>query len=476
MPIFPPLCARLWACYAGASMRGRLILTLLPVLAVLLTVTCFGIWSGRLPPPVMTAVVCLTAAAAAAGGWLAAGRKEKAAALPADASILQAVYRVAAKAGRSLDLQEVLDATTSLTVEVTGVRACSVKLREASTGAMRVRSISGMRSETMELTVDASESIHVRNLLDGKSIRIEGAAGRDFPEVDGESGPLVCVPLRHEGKVLGAICVYGRKGAGLPPDVTPFLSALGDLVVLSIRSASAYEELQRMDQAKTSFLLKASHELKSPLSGIVSICQTILGGYVEDAPARQREMIGRIKLRSERLLETARDLLALARARSKPSGSRSGTVDLSGALRETMRFYQTMAAEKNVALDASTPGESVPVSAAEEEITSVMGNLVSNAIKYSRPGTAVSAAVGRDEGGPILRVRDRGIGIPDGEKDGLFKEFFRAANARSLTEEGTGLGLVIVKSIVDGLGGSIALESREGGGTEVTVRFREPGT
>ncbi|HYW83778.1 MAG TPA: sensor histidine kinase, partial [Spirochaetia bacterium] len=115
-----------------------------------------------------------------------------------------------------------------------------------------------------------------------------------------------------------------------------------------------------------------------------------------------------------------------------------------------------------------------PVAGSFEGVKSILGNLLSNAIKYSPPGGKVSVSLARGVAGALLVVSDQGIGIPDAEKGRLFSEFFRASNARSYTEAGTGLGLAVVKSEVDAMGGTLDIQSEQGTGT--TVRVLLPGS
>ncbi len=392
---------------------------------------------------------------------------------------LQAVYQVISKAGASLQLQEVLDTITRLTVEVTGVRGCSIKLLDASDvsakGSMRVRSLAGIRREVSELAIEAAENIYAKSLLDGRPVQVEGAQERDFSELDGEVESLICVPLRHEGKVVGALCLYSEKGKRLPAETLSFLSRLGDLVSISIENASVFERLKKIDEARSWFLLKASHELKSPLAGIISICQTILDGYLGDVESKQREMMERIRFRAAVLLDTTNDLLALARTKSQAFDGPEESAELCGVLHETVKFFQAAAAEKDVRVEISAPCDSFSIAIAREGARSIMSNLISNAIKYSPAGSRVSVSLAREGEGARFTVSDRGIGIPETEQKGLFREFFRATNARSMTEAGTGLGLTIVKSLLDRMGGSIDVQSGEGKGTTVSVLFRTKG-
>ncbi len=469
----------------------RLWIPLLPLTLASAGLTAAAILRPWLAPWHTALLACVTAAFAALEGALLSRDSPGLRSMEARAAQLQAVTEVLRKAGSTLDLQEVLDAITRLTVEVTGVRGCSIKLLDevggpppaagAAPGAeghsragsrrktMRVRSLAGIRREVSDLAAETAESIYARSLLEGQPVRVEGALESDFPELDGEVESLICVPLRHEGKVVGALCLYGEKGKSLPGEMLSFLSRLGDLVTLSIQKASVYESLKKIDEAKTWFLLKASHELKSPLAGIQSICQTILEGYLGDVAPRQRELIERIRFRSALLLETANDLLVLAKARSQTLAESQEPIEPCQVLEEAVRFFQPAAAEKGIGLEISKPCQPSFVSASREGLRSVMSNLISNAIKYSPTGTTVSVSLETVDSGMRFTVRDAGIGIPEAERKGLFREFFRASNARSMTEAGTGLGLSIVKSVVDSLGGSIELESEEGRGTTVIV-------
>ncbi len=472
----------------GFTHPRRLWLLFLPLLLGLAAAAVSAWIVPWLPPGGTAALFCLFAVSAFMEGLLLSFDLPRARARQTQAAQLQAVYQVLSKAGASLDLQEVLDAITRLTVEVTGARGCSIKLLDdgagtdgaggaptGGTGVMRVRSLAGISREVTDLAASTAESIYTRSLLEGQPVSVEGALVTDFPELDDEVESLICVPLRSEGKVVGALCLYGQKGKSLSREMLSFLSRLGDLVTLSIRNASVYESLMRVDRAKTWFLLKASHELKSPLASIQSICQTILDGYLGAVSPKQRELIQRIRYRASLLVETAGDLLSLARLRSRSPTEPLEEVEPCAVLEETIRFYAPFAAERGIELRIEKPCEPVALRATHEGVRSVMSNLISNALKYSPSGGAVTVTLEKRGDGALFRVSDRGIGIPQAERENIFKEFFRASNARSMTESGTGLGLSIVKSVVDQAGGSIVVESEEGRGTTVTVIFGPEG-
>jgi signal transduction histidine kinase len=369
---------------------------------------------------------------------------------------------------------------------------------EPGSGRMSVRSLAGLHRDAAGLAVSAAESIYEKSLRDGRPVLVEGALASDFPELDEEAESLICVPLRNEARVVGALCVYGQKGRPLSTEMLSFLSRLGDLAVLFIENASVYEGLKRVDEAKSWFLRKAAHELASPLAAIRSITDTFLEGYLGEVPAQQRESVGRIRARAAVLSEIVSDLLVLARARADVGRQEAESCDLCEVLCETIGLFQAPAREKGVTLapeglpggctgpgraagseasgsETAAPHPACHVALPRADLRSVATNLVSNAVKYSRPASRVTVRLDRSAAGIELAVSDQGIGIPAAEKDRLFSEFFRASNARSFADAGTGLGLAIVKSIVDRLGGTIAVDSEEGVGTTVRIVLKVRG-
>jgi signal transduction histidine kinase len=384
---------------------------------------------------------------------------------------LESIYEVIRKAGGSLDLQEVLDSVTRVTAEATGVRGCSIKLWDPDTGRMRVRSMAGIVREAADLSVDVAENLYHRSLMEGKPVLVEDALVKDFPEVDDQTESLICVPLRHEARVLGALCVYGRRGAPLTQEMISLFTILGDLASLSISNASVFEQLKRLDEAKSWFLLQASHELRSPLASVQSILRTLLQGYLGELPAEQRMLLERVEVRLQALSGSVGDLLILARGRARLSTEERQRVDLCEVLQEQTRFYGELAREKGVRLEASCDSASAILLGRREGLEAVLANLLSNAIKYTPAGGEVRLSLAGEGQQIELRVSDTGIGIPEQDKPNLFREFFRASNARALAEVGTGLGLAIVRSIVEQHGGSIEVESGEARGTTFRVRL-----
>lgn len=391
------------------------------------------------------------------------------------ASQLEAVHKIIQKAGRSLELKETLDTITEVTVEVTGVRGCSIKLFDPETGTMRVHSIAGLKREISDLSVDVAENIYHKGLVNGRPVFVEDALKKDFPELDDEMESLICVPLTMDKKPLGALCVYGEKGEQLSSDMINFLASLGELVTLSIANATVFENLKKLDKVKTWFLLKASHELKSPLNAIRSISKTLSDEYIGKLNEKQKEMLIRIDHRARALAEIVNDLITLVKGRAEISFSEREKVNLCEVMADSVQFYNAKAQEKGIVMKIiCTTHESI-VYGRREGLESIITNLLSNAIKYTNRGGEITLKMSAEGDHVFIEVSDTGIGIPEQEQQKMFQEFFRASNARQFTENGTGLGLAIIKTNVERHGGKIEFKSKEGKGTTFKVTLKRLG-
>jgi signal transduction histidine kinase len=144
-------------------------------------------------------------------------------------------------------------------------------------------------------------------------------------------------------------------------------------------------------------------------------------------------------------------------------------VDGAKVLTPLTRLFETPAAEKGIEVDYQL-GDALPQIMGDEKlIDELFTNLISNAVKYTPSGGKIRVSLLKENQNLVrFQVSDTGIGIPEEDMARLFTEFFRAENAKALAEEGTGLGLVIVKEILDFLGGSISVRSKVGEGTTFT--------
>lgn len=227
------------------------------------------------------------------------------------------------------------------------------------------------------------------------------------------------------------------------------------------------------DRMKSDFTSFVSHQLRTPLSGMRWMLELASG---EPDPTRVAGYIGEARESLSRLTDLVNDLLDL----SKLEGGRGTTeltdVDLGVVTRDVLNELRGLVDEKQHQLVVGI-GERVPAIRADPQLLrQVVLNLVSNAIKYTPTGGRLEVSVQRHYGMVHWVVRDTGIGIPKGAQSRLFEKFYRADNAVVMETEGTGLGLHLVRIIVERFNGRVWCESEEGGGStfQFTLPVEEP--
>ncbi|MCC6442453.1 MAG: HAMP domain-containing histidine kinase [Armatimonadetes bacterium] len=241
---------------------------------------------------------------------------------------------------------------------------------------------------------------------------------------------------------------------------------------------AANEKLLALDKLKTEFLLRVTHELRSPLAAIQSNLGIVMNGYLGPVADNQKELLERADHRAKGLLQLINELLDLSRMKSGSLKRRPEPLDAAEILREIIGLLKAGADEKSIAIHTDIAGEPLMISGDREPINELFTNLIGNAIKYTPDGGQVTVAAFEQEERLIVRVSDTGIGIGVQDLPHIFEEFYRTQRARSVDREGTGLGLAIAKQIAELHGGTVTVSSQEGQGStfEVILPAPEAGT
>ena len=216
------------------------------------------------------------------------------------------------------------------------------------------------------------------------------------------------------------------------------------------------------------FIADASHELRTPLA--------VLRGETEIALAKQRtldeyqESLSLIQEEAERLSRIVEDLFLLARQPIEtPAVLSKERVSLNDAVRDCARAAQVLATRKGVRLTTENNSALIDLNGDKELIARMILNLLDNAVKYTPAGGEISLALTRQNGNAEIVVRDTGVGIPEQDRQRVFDRFYRVDKARSRALGGAGLGLSIVRWIVEVHGGEIHIDSAPGRGSTFTV-------
>lgn len=232
------------------------------------------------------------------------------------------------------------------------------------------------------------------------------------------------------------------------------------------REHQLVDELRQLDRYKTEMISTLAHELKNPLTAIIGHLELL--ETAEDGRLTDRSLAA-IERGATRLSDLVEDLLVLSKVGDPHRALVPVPVDLADVVNNAAELLEAAAAKQGVHLDLVGTGEKVSAYGDAAELDRVVGNLLGNAVKFSPAGGTVTCSVEAVDGSVVLRCTDQGIGISPADQANLFTEFFRSTNPMALEIPGTGLGLTIVKRIVERHQGAIGLESEVGRGTTFTV-------
>lgn len=226
------------------------------------------------------------------------------------------------------------------------------------------------------------------------------------------------------------------------------------------------DRLQVSEQAQRQFVSDASHELKTPLASIKLLSDSIMQNEM-DADT-MREFVSDIGNEADRLTRLAQKLLAISKA--EVVKQEHEVVDLSQTIGKVFKMLVSLADQREIRLTSSMQKDCT-VMTVEDDMYQIIFNLVENAIKYNRDGGLVHVRLFRQEDDVVICVEDTGIGIPEDAMSHLFERFYRVDKARSRQAGGSGLGLSIVRELVQRNYGEISTAQRPEGGSSFTVRF-----
>jgi signal transduction histidine kinase len=238
------------------------------------------------------------------------------------------------------------------------------------------------------------------------------------------------------------------------------------------RSASLQaqaEELERLNQVKSQFLSNVTHELKTPLTSIMAFTDILSRNKAGNLNDKQVNQVEAVRRNAAQLQSLINDLVDVSRIESGRISLIEREFDLAELLREIGSNMRPHFDAKRQTLTFDLPEEPVIAIADRDRIAQVIMNLLSNASKFSDSGAQVTVSASCDSTWCSFSVADNGIGISEHDQTHLFAAFYRADNSVTREHGGVGLGLSIVKSIVDLHGGKITLRSEQGKGSTFTV-------
>jgi two-component system phosphate regulon sensor histidine kinase PhoR len=271
------------------------------------------------------------------------------------------------------------------------------------------------------IAVDLEDNLHYKKTLDARLIPIAMAVN----------------PLVSDKAVVGGICIFR--------DIT---------------------SLKQLDESKVSFISIASHQLRTPLTSMRWFSEMLLDGEAGELNGEQKHFVERVYQGTDRMISLVNLLLQIARVEAGRLHVEPKLLDLVSMTKGVMLTIKTGLDAKKQKVEIITHPDTIPqIPMDQEVIWQVIQNLLTNANRYSPEGSLIEVTITQEGNTIEYSVKDSGIGIPPEQAEKLFEKFFRADNALQMVPEGSGLGLSLVKSLVEGWGGRIWYDSELGKGT-----------
>ncbi len=271
-------------------------------------------------------------------------------------------------------------------------------------------------------------------------------------------------PIRVGGKIVGVSAVSRN--------ITARKRAERALQFALEREQDTVRNLQELDRMRNDFISDVSHELRTPLTSISGYAELLTKGSFGEVNEQQREALDVVNRNTKRLLDLIEDIMALSRMESGVYSLELEETDLEELLTAAGHAIATAAGAKSIELTVDVARDIGTAMVDPVQLDRALLNVLSNAVKFTASGGHVRMEARRAGGDVVITVTDDGIGIDADDQQQVFKRFFRSVNATRSAIQGTGLGLVITKTIVEHHNGTISLESALGKGT--TIRMQIP--
>jgi signal transduction histidine kinase len=341
-------------------------------------------------------------------------------------------------------------------------------LREEQEESARRADASARDRAALETMLEAIDDGILMFEADGAVVYRNPSAHRLLQRTIDQASDLAPAELR----ALAEAALTGEAPAPIDVAIGPPSTTLGALatplpggrVLLALRDVT---RARRLDAVRRDFVANASHELKTPITTILALAETMADASHQD-PQSVPRFADQLRQETERLNRVVSDLLDLSRLEGGPAVT--GAIRLDEVAQDEADRFLERARRGGLDLQVRAP-EPLVVAGSERDLRLLVRNLVENALQYTGTGGRIEVDVHREDGSAVLRVSDTGIGIPSRDRDRVFERFYRVDRARSRETGGTGLGLAIVKHVAENHRGTIALDTELGKGSTFTVRL-----
>ena len=396
--------------------------------------------------------------------------------LKRQAQRLSRILEISQQLTSTLELEPLLQEIIRAAAELTDTEAASILLYDEKLSKLSFAAATGANSEQLaRKTVPIEGSIAGSIFKSGQPMLIT-EADHDPRHYDGigkaidfQTRTILGVPLSIKSRSIGVLEALNKHGdAPFTDEDTQVLSTLAAQAAIAIQNAQmvgalrrAYKKLGELDKVKSDFIAVASHELRTPLALVLGYA-TMLKEDAGGAAAEKLDVVVQAALHLRGLIEDMVNLRQLETGKSAPQRS---TLKLQEMIWSVCADCDSLATAKGQTIVFQLPSAPLTVSADRAQITIVLNNLLTNAIKFTPDGGRISVQAEQRNDEVRVSVTDSGIGIPQAQLDRIFERFYQAEPHLTRRRGGMGLGLSIAKELVELHGGRMWVESVEGKGS-----------
>jgi two-component system, OmpR family, phosphate regulon sensor histidine kinase PhoR len=285
----------------------------------------------------------------------------------------------------------------------------------------------------------------------------------------------IVTKLLHKDKILlktytTQIETQSAESLSLEAACTPVPNPDGSLAGVVI-VLSNITQFKKIEQIKSQFISMVAHELKTPLAAIQGFLNILLDKSIAVDEDKRTDYLNRSVIRLKNMILLVNDLLDISRMENKTKQREIQATNIIDIIENTLQLLELDINKRQIVVEKNFEKSLPKILVDQNEIMRLVTNLLSNAIKYNRDGGKIFVSASKQQNYLTIKVQDSGIGMKPEEKQRLFNEFYRAKNDMTRGISGTGLGLTIVKRIVDSYHGKIEVDSEFGVGTSFTINL-----
>lgn len=408
-----------------------------------------------------------------------AARHQEAAELQERLHQLMTVLQVYDEVSSTLNIDSVQSIALDSSLRLSGARGGFIALMDDS-GAVKVTQMIGSYPQDMQ-QIDLCDHELMREIaqMPGPTLLLSHSdfpVEAGFPTLPSTQARLI-VPLISQEHFIGLVNLETDKPERFDKHVRHLLQILESYITVALENARLhqqvrlqlvelqrlYRQVSRLEQLKTDMIRVAAHDLRNPLSVILLNLQLLRIGTHQCTPEATEHMAS-IKNAAERMKKLLEDILSLERIEQMATHNNTAPVNLSAQVEKALAEYQAQAVQKSQEIRAHIAPE-VILKGDESQLYEAITNLISNAVKYTPECGQIQIALKADTQQVTFKVNDTGYGIPESSQQHLFEPFYRVKTEETQKIEGTGLGLHLVKNIIERHNGAMIFHSVYGRGS-----------